>query len=144
MKKFLLSAFVIAVFAIYVLNLRNQITITSSPNNNNSALNPSPANGGSVSKKYKDGEYIGNVADAYYGNVQIGALIKNGKIVDVRFLDYPKDRRTSVEINSRAMPALKSEAIQAQSSGVDIVSGATQTSEAFIESLSSILAQAKI
>ena len=41
------------------------------------------------------------------------------------------------------MPKLKAEAVQAQSSKVDIVSGATQTSEAFRETLAYALAQAK-
>lgn len=93
---------------------------------------------------YRDGEYTGNVADAYYGNVQVKAVIQGGHIADVQFLDYPQDRSTSREINSQAMPYLKAEAIQAQSANVDIISGATQTSYAFRESLASALAQAKI
>lgn len=45
-------------------------------------------------------------------------------------------------INNQAMPMLRSEAIQAQSANVDTVSGATMTSEAFIQSLQSALDQA--
>jgi len=41
------------------------------------------------------------------------------------------------------MPSLKQEAIQTQSAQVDIVSGATQTSQAFIQSLASALTKAK-
>jgi uncharacterized protein with FMN-binding domain len=92
---------------------------------------------------YRDGSFTGNVVDAYYGNVQVKALISNGRIYDVQFLDYPQDRNTSREINSQAMPILKSEAIQTQNANVDIVSGASATSQAFIESLTSALAQAK-
>ena len=92
---------------------------------------------------YKDGEYIGNVADAYYGDLQIKATIKNGRIADIYFLKYPNDRQTSVMINSEAMPLLKSEAITAQSASVDIVSGATDSSKAFQESLAYALNQAK-
>lgn len=94
--------------------------------------------------QFKDGEYTGPVVDAYYGNVQVKAVIQNGKLTDVVFLDYPQDRSTSVKINTGAMPMLKSEAIQAQSGQVDGVSGATQTSIAFRESLSAALTQAKI
>ena len=93
--------------------------------------------------KYKDGTYTGIVADAFYGNVQVQAVIQNGKIATVTFLQYPNDRRTSVMINGQAMPLLTQEAIQAQSAQVDGVSGATQTSRAFIESLTSALNQAK-
>jgi uncharacterized protein with FMN-binding domain len=94
--------------------------------------------------KYKNGTYTGNVADAYYGNVEVKAIITNGKISDVVFLQYPNDRSTSIEINTQAMPLLKSEAIQAQSASVNIVSGATETSGAFKESLANALSQATI
>lgn len=93
---------------------------------------------------YKDGQYTGDSADAYYGNVQVQIIIQNGKIADVKFLDYPQDRPTSITINTEAMSYLKQEAIQAQNANVDIVSGATATSEAFQQSLASALAQATI
>ena len=96
-----------------------------------------------AASRYKDGEYNGTIADAYYGNVQIKAVIAGGKIADVQFLDYPQDRRTSIEISNYAMPILKTEAIQIQSAEVDIVSGATQTSQAFRDSLAVALAEAK-
>ncbi|MCX6384068.1 MAG: FMN-binding protein [Actinobacteria bacterium] len=93
---------------------------------------------------YKNGQYDGGIADAYYGNVQVKAIIQGGKLADVQFLSYPSDRRYSVEVNTYALPILKSEAIQAQSAQVDTVSGATNTSNAFINSLSSALSQAKV
>ncbi len=99
-----------------------------------------PAN----SNKYRDGLYKGDVANAFYGNVQVQIRITSGKIAVVQFLDYPHDRRTSQFINSQAMPYLKTEAIRAQSAEVDIISGATLTSQAFIESLQSALNKAKI
>lgn len=92
---------------------------------------------------YRDGEYTGNSADAYYGFVQVKAIISGGKISDVQFLSYPNDRGTSIEINTQAMPYLISEAIQAQSAQVDTVSGASETSGAFRESLATALAKAK-
>jgi uncharacterized protein with FMN-binding domain len=92
---------------------------------------------------YQDGNYTGDVADAFYGNVQVMAVIQGGQITDVQFLDYPHDRRVSMFINSQAMPYLTTEAIQAQSAQVDIISGATLTSEAFIQSLQSALNDAR-
>ena len=93
--------------------------------------------------QYKDGVYTSDVVDVFYGNVQIQATIQNGKISDVKFLQSPSDRQTSIEINSQAMPMLQSQAIQAQSAAVDGVSGATATSQGFIASLGSALAKAK-
>lgn len=107
---------------------------------------PTPASApvlaNSNSGRYKNGTYTGDVTDAFYGNVQVQAVINNGKIADVVFLDYPHDRNTSREINSQATPMLKNEAISAQSAQVDIVSGATATSQAFIQSLQTALDKA--
>lgn len=96
-----------------------------------------------INGQYKDGTYTGVEANALYGWVQVAAVVQNGQLTDVQFLQYPQDRRTSVRINSRAVPNLQSEAIQAQSANVDIVSGATLTSRAFIQSLQSALDTAK-
>lgn len=92
---------------------------------------------------FKDGNYLGDSADALYGTVQVQAVIKNGVVSDVQFLSYPNTHGTSIMINSYAMPTLTQEAIQAQSSNVDVVSGATLTSMAFQQSLASALLQAK-
>jgi|SRR6185437_410655 len=92
---------------------------------------------------YKDGTYTGSAADAFYGTLQVAATISGGKLTDVTYLQYPNDQPESRQVNGRSNPLLKSEAIAAQSANVDIVSGATQSSEAFIESLGSALAQAK-
>lgn len=92
---------------------------------------------------YVDGNYTGSAADAYYGNVQVQAVVSGGKLTNVQFLQYPNTHSTSVYINSQAMPYLTQEAIQAQSANVDIVSGATDTSMAFQQSLAAALAQAK-
>ncbi len=89
--------------------------------------------------QYKDGSYTGPEVNATYGWVQVQAVVQNGQLADVQFLEYPRDRRTSQRINSRAVPELQTEAIQVQSANVDIISGATLTSRAFIESLKSAL-----
>jgi uncharacterized protein with FMN-binding domain len=91
---------------------------------------------------FKDGSFTGISADASWGNVQVQVTVANGRITDVSFLTYPNHRNRSVAINDNAMPILIQEAISAQSSQVDIVSGATDTSEAFIQSLDSALQQA--
>lgn len=93
--------------------------------------------------QYSDGTYTGSAADAYYGIVQVQALIQGGQLTDVSFLQYPNDRRASQHINGIAMPRLRQEAIQAQSANVSGVSSASYTSAAFRESLASALARAK-
>jgi uncharacterized protein with FMN-binding domain len=96
-----------------------------------------------VASGYKDGTYTGDAADAFYGNIQVQANISNGKITTIQFLQAPNDRDRSIEINSQADPMLAQEAIQAQSAQVDIISGATDSSQAFVQSLQSALDKAK-
>ena len=122
--------------SLWLLRLMS-ITTGSAPNTSSSSGSSGPT------PPYKDGTYTGNVADAFYGNIQVQAVISSGKITDVRFLQYPNDRTRSIAINTLAMPNLHQEAIQTQDANVNIISGATDTSNAFIQSLSSALSQAK-
>lgn len=189
MRKYLISAFVVASFAAYALNENNsnsntaggvaplqassrasgqapaatiyptaapepalapEATSTAQSSQGSTAFvgpvappTDTPVPPTAVASGYKDGQFTGDVADAYYGPVQVKVAIQKGKIVDVQFLDYPHDRRRSADINSQAMPWLQQEAVQAQSAQVDIIGGATLTSQAFIESLQTALNNAK-
>lgn len=154
MRKVIISVFVIIAFAIYSLHSRSEsaevAATTTSLQAKTSASglatsSPSAASTASTSSasQYKDGTYTGDSADAYYGFIKVRVTISGGKLTDVEFLQYPNDHHESVQINSSAMPILKQEAITAQSDQVDGVSGATDTSQAFIESLSSALSQAR-
>jgi uncharacterized protein with FMN-binding domain len=96
-----------------------------------------------VAAGFADGTFTGPSADAYYGQVQVQAVVQNGQIVAIKVLQYPSDRRTSVAINRQALPMLRDEVISAQSPNVDIISGATLTSEAFIQSLTAALRGAR-
>jgi uncharacterized protein with FMN-binding domain len=138
LKKFLFSGLIIVAFIFYAIYERVGGNTAPAIAVGGMANNPPTAS----SQNYKDGQYTGNATDAYYGMVQVRAVVSGGKITDVVFLNYPQDRRTSVLINQQAMPILKSEAITAQSASVNIVSGATDTSSAFISSLASALNQA--
>jgi uncharacterized protein with FMN-binding domain len=96
-----------------------------------------------ASGQYADGVYTGPAIDAYYGIVQIQAIVQNGRLAAIKVLRYPSDRRTSVAINRQALPMLRDEVISAQTSEVDIISGATFTSEGFILSLRGALGGAR-
>lgn len=101
---------------------------------------PSVAN---QSGQYKNGTFTGPEIDVQYGLIQVQVTIQNGKIASVQVPEYPNDRRTSVRINTIAVPYLQQEAIQAQSANVDLITGATLTSEGFQMSLQAALNQAK-
>jgi len=65
------------------------------------------------------------------------------KITSVKIPIYPNHTDRSVFISQQALPILIQEAMQAQSSGIDLVSGATDVSEAFAQSLQSAILKAK-
>ena len=151
MKKLILSFGVGVVFLAYSNYLRNQhsepvitpaiVSQTKKSSTSTPSQTTTPA--ATPSSQYKDGTYTGDSENAFYGNVQVSATIENDTITAVDFLQSPNENPNSQYINSQATPYLKQEALQAQSSNVNIVTGATLTSNAFIESLASALAQAK-
>ena len=116
---------------------------TATPQPDTPTPTPTPTPKPNPSSQYKDGTYTGSVADAFYGNIQVQATISGGKMTNVQFLQAPNDQGTSIYINSQADPMLAQEAIQAQSANVNIISGATDSSQAFMQSLQSALDQAK-
>ncbi len=167
-KQILLSISVIAIFIVYSFEQRRTGTLitpvktTSSGGSNDSSesgqddrsiqvfngqtsqTQTQTSSASQSASQYKNGTYTGSVADAFYGNIQVQAVISAGKITDVKFLQYPNDRQNSIYINSQAMPLLKQEAIQAQSAKVNIITGATDTSMAFVQSLTAALNQASV
>ncbi len=86
--------------------------------------------------------YTGGAADTRYGPVQVRIVVKNGKVTNVSAIEYPMSDPRDVQINSYAIPALNSEAASAGSAGIDMISGATYTSEGYIASLQDALNQA--
>jgi len=164
LKKSLLAGFVVLTFVAYSFHQRHDgsgVALVLPPIQTPTSTPPSTSinsegadDGGTVTPpaatttpqqttgQYKNGNYTGSAANAYYGYIQVQAVIQGGKLTDVQILQYPSDRSTSVYINGQALPYLKQEAIQAQSSNVNIISGASDTSQAFIESLASALSQA--
>ena len=81
----------------------------------------------------------GAVARTRWGPVQVQVQITSRRIVDVRVLQQPNGNRTDAEIHSYALPQLRQQVLQAQSSNVDGVSGATVTSDGYRQSLASAL-----
>lgn len=93
---------------------------------------------------YKDGTYNGASENTPYGTVQVAAVVRSGKITDIKFLQMPNDRGHSQEVTAYAEPYLKDETIQNQSANIQFVSGASTTSEAYQMSLQAALDQAVV
>lgn len=158
MKQAMIGLAVLVVFVVYAFGVRHEqptvskpLAVTTTPaasgstSGTSSSTSPSqqPTAPATQSSGYKNGTFTGSVEDAFYGNVQVSATVASGKLTNVTFLQYPNTHDTSVMINQQAMPWLTQEAIQKQSANVDIISGATFTSQAFIQSLTNALNQAQ-
>lgn len=86
-----------------------------------------------------DGTFTGDAVDTRYGPVQVQITLSGGKITTVQVLQVPQESSRDVRINSAAVPILNQETVQAQSSQIDTVSGATYTSEGYAQSLQSAI-----
>lgn len=86
-----------------------------------------------------DGTYDGAVINTRYGAQQVQVVISGGKISDVVVLQTQTGDRKSQQISSRANPILREEVLAAQSANVANVSGASYTSQSYIQSLQSAL-----
>jgi uncharacterized protein with FMN-binding domain len=91
-----------------------------------------------------NGSFTGSDVPNRFGDVQIKVVVSHGHITDVQALQLPSDRARSAYISQVAGPLLRSEVIQAQSARIDIVSGATYTSESYAQSVESALQQAHL
>ena len=76
--------------------------------------------------------YTGDVAQTQWGPVQVAITVADGAITEVAVPQYPAGNPRDVEINNYALPVLVQETIDAQSAQIDMVSGATVTSNGYL------------
>ena len=85
---------------------------------------------------------IGPAVSYFYGTAQVQVTIANGKITDVTALQLPNEGRSGW-ISQQVAPMLRSEVLAAQSANINLISGATYTSDAYAQSLQAALDQAR-
>jgi uncharacterized protein with FMN-binding domain len=81
----------------------------------------------------------GDTVQTRYGPVQVRVTLHGGRITAVTAVQVPQDSPRDQEITGFAVPQLTQEALAAQSAHIDTVSGATYTSEGYVQSLQSAL-----
>jgi uncharacterized protein with FMN-binding domain len=86
---------------------------------------------------------LGEPITSPFGAFRVQVVVEDGLLVDIVTVDEPQDRR-SQRINDYAIPIYEEEAISAQSSDFDVISGATVTWEAWGASLESALFEAGV
>ena len=90
------------------------------------------------------GTFTGTTVNTRYGPVQVQITVEAGRITAAQAVRYPNADRHDQQINSRAVPQLNSQVVEAQGSQIDMVSGATYSSAADIQSLQAALDEANL
>lgn len=115
-----------------------------------SAIGSAPAGGTATSDTTTTGDtttsgsttFAGVTAPTRWGAVQVEITVAEGRITGSRTLVVPSGNQRDVEINDVAVPILNGEVVDAQSADIDTVSGATVTSDGYVESLQSAIDRA--
>ena len=84
----------------------------------------------------------GPAIDYYFGTAQVQVTLVNGAITDVTTLQLPTEGRSGW-ISQQVEPMLRSEVLSAQSAQINLIGGATYTSDAYQRSLQAALDQAR-
>jgi uncharacterized protein with FMN-binding domain len=119
-------------------------TDSDSSSSPSSSSSDGSTSGGSAASSSSAKTYNGDTVQTRWGPVQVRITVQDGKITASEAIVYPNGNHEDVEINSFALPALGQEAVQAQSADIDMVSGATVTSEGYISSMQSAIDQANL
>ncbi len=115
----------------------------SSGPSSSSGSSGSSSGSGATTSGLGNGTFTGQTADTQWGPVQVAITVSGGSITSVDVPQYPNGNGRDREINAYALPQLVSETISAQSANIDMVSGATYTSQGYLQSLQSAIDHAK-
>jgi uncharacterized protein with FMN-binding domain len=100
---------------------------------------PAPTTSAPAPPPKPSGTFTGQAVDTNYGPVQVQIVVSDGKITSAN-----GDDEGGSSIGQNAIPQLDQEAVQAQSDNIQAVSGATYTSQGYIQSLQQAIDSAGI
>jgi uncharacterized protein with FMN-binding domain len=109
-------------------------TPAASPSSTTAARAAAPASPALATKTV-----TGDAVDTRWGPVQVKITVTGGRITAAVAVVYPDSNGRDQEINAYAVPTLEQETVSANSAHIDMVSGATYTSDGYIASLQSAL-----
>lgn len=81
----------------------------------------------------------GSAVATRYGTVQVKVTFSGSTITAVDTIQAPNGNGRDIEIDQQALPMLEQEVLASQSANIDTVSGATYTSEGYIQSVQSAI-----
>ena len=79
-----------------------------------------------------------------FSSIQVQATLHRGKLIDVQTLSLTGSDTHTQALNARAEPILREEALEAGSADIDVVTGATYTSESWRDSLAAAIEAARV
>ncbi|MFI5973311.1 FMN-binding protein [Streptomyces sp. NPDC051452] len=126
---------------VLLLSLKPHTTPAPEPT---SATSSTVSSGSTAPAPTRSGTVTGDTVQTRWGPVRVRVTLQGGKFTDVNAVDYPQGNPRDQEINSYALPQLRREALAAQSADIDMVSGATYTSDGYRRSLQSALDSAAL
>ena len=88
--------------------------------------------------------FDGDTVQTRWGPVQVRITVTDAKITASEAIVYPNGNHEDAQINAVALPVLNDEAVQQQSADLDMVSGATVTSQGYLSSLQSAIDRAHL
>jgi uncharacterized protein with FMN-binding domain len=151
-KRGIISAILTAIGVWLLVNFKTPSEQGLSAFSRQTAANPASTDGGSAASP-SDGPsptaaatpsvttVTGPAISYFFGTAQVKVTVANGKITDVTAVQLPEEGRSGW-ISSQVEPMLRNEVLAAQSARINLISGATFTSEAYAESLQAALDKA--
>ncbi|MFC4616962.1 FMN-binding protein [Cellulomonas algicola] len=88
------------------------------------------------------GTFTGAAVQTRWGPVQVQIVVQDGRITSADAVVHPDANGRDRQINAYAIPQLDQEVVQAQGASIDLVSGATVTSDGYVQSLQDAIDQA--
>ncbi len=110
-------------------------TVTQTP----AASAPSKKSGAATPKRTNSTgsptSAVGPLVNYGYGSLSVKVSVSNGKITTVTLASLSTEESLSQSIANDAVPILRHEVLDAQGASISAVTGATYTSDAYIQSL---------
>lgn len=137
------AALVVTVVAV-VLLARYETHPPRTPNPN-SALRPAATAAPAPRATPRPGEKTatGPAITTPFSVIQVRATLTRGRLTGVETVELSGDGPHTDALNARAEPILRAEALKAGSAEIDVVTGATYTSESWRESLQAAIDAAR-
>lgn len=140
-----LAALVLTVVVV-VLLVSYDTRLPRDPNPQSALRTPAPRRATPTPRPHPPGSVTGTgpLVTTPFSSIQVQATVLHGRLIDVQTLSLTGADTHTQALNARAEPILREEALQAGSADVDVVTGATYTSESWRDSLTAAIEAARV